>query len=327
MPPFSASPTLGGSSGSGSGGDVSLESQESRRTAQRTKQIGYGKNTLGYKNLVKYVPPNKLKGYPMPPNILDKCSKRAWDGQVRKWRRLLHKFDEVTSFADCEAVKKVIFEEEKKKKEENKLKRIKAFESQIAAANSAASLVIDTPPPGHRGSSSSSSSGHCYCHSCCSTPSSSSSSYYRPHNSYHVPHSPGPSASASVTAVSPIIPGSPTTTTNSNSSGVVGGGGVVVGCTPQYYRVCRQVQYGYHRGHDHCNQHYHPHPHPPPPPPHTAAAAATATTTLQFQLSSNVMSNSGINFGLEDDINGDGDGDGDDYDDSCYESNEPDFYE
>ena len=37
------------------------------------------------------------------------------------------------------------------------------------------------------------------------------------------------------------------------------------------------------------------------------------------------MSNSGINFGLEDDINGDGDGD--DYDDSCYESNEPDFYE
>lgn len=102
-------------------------------------------NTLGYKNLVKFVPPNKLKGYPMPPNILDKCSKRAWDGQVRKWRRLLHKFDDVASFDDCEQVKKVIFEEEKRKKEENRLKRMKAFESQMAAASMSPSTMNVTP--------------------------------------------------------------------------------------------------------------------------------------------------------------------------------------
>lgn len=124
---LSASPVLVNSAGA-------EESQESRRTAQRKKQIGYGMNTLGYRNLNKYVPENKRKGYPMPPNIQDKCSKRAWDGQVRKWRRLLHKFDDVTSFEDCEKVKKVIFEEERKKKEENRLKRMKAFESQMAAA-------------------------------------------------------------------------------------------------------------------------------------------------------------------------------------------------
>ena len=139
-PASSMSPGLSGASQ-----QQQEESQESRRTAQRTKQIGYGMNTLGYKNLNKFVPQNKLKGYPIPPNIYDKCSKRAWDGQVRKWRRLLHKFDDVTSFEDCEKVKKIIFEEEKRKKEENRLKRIKAFESQMAAASMTPSNLNVTP--------------------------------------------------------------------------------------------------------------------------------------------------------------------------------------
>ena len=29
----------------------------------------------------------------MTPDPYQVCSKRSWDGQIRKWRRLLHKYD------------------------------------------------------------------------------------------------------------------------------------------------------------------------------------------------------------------------------------------
>jgi hypothetical protein len=32
-------------------------------------------------------------GEPVTPDKYQKCSKRSWDGQVRKWRRLLHLWD------------------------------------------------------------------------------------------------------------------------------------------------------------------------------------------------------------------------------------------
>ena len=31
------------------------------------------------------------------------CSKRAFDGQVRKWRRMLHRYDPASAGADCAA--------------------------------------------------------------------------------------------------------------------------------------------------------------------------------------------------------------------------------
>eukprot|EP00029_Vermamoeba_vermiformis_P011605 TRINITY_DN642_c0_g1_i1.p1 TRINITY_DN642_c0_g1~~TRINITY_DN642_c0_g1_i1.p1 ORF type:complete len:354 (-),score=130.60 TRINITY_DN642_c0_g1_i1:74-1135(-) len=69
------------------------ESDEARLRA-RQKQIEYGKNTDGYRNYVAKVPKDqRIKGMPSTPEKFQKCSKRSWDGQVRKWRRQLHAYD------------------------------------------------------------------------------------------------------------------------------------------------------------------------------------------------------------------------------------------
>jgi len=67
-----------------------------RRLETRQKQIDIGKNTPGYQNYLKLVPRSQRKrGNPQTPHKYQVCSKRSWDGQIRKWRRLLHKFDPV----------------------------------------------------------------------------------------------------------------------------------------------------------------------------------------------------------------------------------------
>lgn len=35
----------------------------------------------------------RKKEHPRTPDIRQVCSKRSWDGQIRKWRRLLHEYD------------------------------------------------------------------------------------------------------------------------------------------------------------------------------------------------------------------------------------------
>jgi len=35
----------------------------------------------------------RTRDEPQTPDKYQKCSKRSWDGQIRKWRRLLHKYD------------------------------------------------------------------------------------------------------------------------------------------------------------------------------------------------------------------------------------------
>eukprot|EP00670_Eutreptiella_braarudii_P004869 CAMPEP_0174280612 /NCGR_PEP_ID=MMETSP0809-20121228/893_1 /TAXON_ID=73025 ORGANISM="Eutreptiella gymnastica-like, Strain CCMP1594" /NCGR_SAMPLE_ID=MMETSP0809 /ASSEMBLY_ACC=CAM_ASM_000658 /LENGTH=379 /DNA_ID=CAMNT_0015373605 /DNA_START=58 /DNA_END=1197 /DNA_ORIENTATION=+ len=71
-----------------------IETDE-RRLEQRLKQIEYGKVTQGYKNYLAQRPKEKrLKRDPQTPNAWQKCSKRSWDGQVRKWRQQLHKYDD-----------------------------------------------------------------------------------------------------------------------------------------------------------------------------------------------------------------------------------------
>jgi histone RNA hairpin-binding protein len=35
----------------------------------------------------------RKKQDPCTPDIRQVCSKRSWDGQIRKWRRLLHEYD------------------------------------------------------------------------------------------------------------------------------------------------------------------------------------------------------------------------------------------
>lgn len=71
-----------------------LREDDPRRLAQRQKQIEYGKNTVGYHKYADLVPKNKRKREdPKTPNKHQICSKRSWDGQIRKWRRMLHFYD------------------------------------------------------------------------------------------------------------------------------------------------------------------------------------------------------------------------------------------
>lgn len=35
----------------------------------------------------------RTRAHPQTPNVHQECSKRSMDGQVRKWRRMLHAFD------------------------------------------------------------------------------------------------------------------------------------------------------------------------------------------------------------------------------------------
>lgn len=71
-----------------------LREADPRRLEQRQKQIDYGKNTSGYQAYTTAVPKNKRKrDNPKTPNKFQSCSKRSWDGQIRKWRRSLHLYD------------------------------------------------------------------------------------------------------------------------------------------------------------------------------------------------------------------------------------------
>eukprot|EP01007_Sphenomonas_quadrangularis_P001571 NODE_256_length_1726_cov_438.782349_g191_i0.p1 GENE.NODE_256_length_1726_cov_438.782349_g191_i0~~NODE_256_length_1726_cov_438.782349_g191_i0.p1 ORF type:complete len:363 (+),score=29.30 NODE_256_length_1726_cov_438.782349_g191_i0:125-1213(+) len=68
------------------------------RLEQRMKQIQYGENTDGHRNFRRIMEkePWLLRGcVPIQPSVLQKCSKRSWDGQIRKWRRMLHMYDNV----------------------------------------------------------------------------------------------------------------------------------------------------------------------------------------------------------------------------------------
>lgn len=71
-----------------------LKETDPRRLAQRQKQIEYGKATAGYKDYSKQIAKSKRKREdPKTPNKYQVCSKRSWDGQIRKWRRMLHFYD------------------------------------------------------------------------------------------------------------------------------------------------------------------------------------------------------------------------------------------
>lgn len=71
-----------------------IETDE-HRISQREKQISYGKNTLAYDTLVQNVPRHRrTRQHPCTPESKQKCSKRSFDGQVKKWRRMLHAFKE-----------------------------------------------------------------------------------------------------------------------------------------------------------------------------------------------------------------------------------------
>lgn len=62
---------------------------------KRQKQINYGKLTAEYQRYVLEIKKHKRKPFhPRTPNKFVKCSRRRFDGQVKKWRKLLHVWDE-----------------------------------------------------------------------------------------------------------------------------------------------------------------------------------------------------------------------------------------
>jgi hypothetical protein len=67
---------------------------DEQRLIQRQKQIDYGYRTAGYLRYRLLVPKEKRKPeHPRTPKKAQGCSKRSWDGQLKKWRRDLHLWD------------------------------------------------------------------------------------------------------------------------------------------------------------------------------------------------------------------------------------------
>jgi hypothetical protein len=71
--------------------------EDAHRLEQRQKQLDLGKNTLGYQRYLSAVPrasrDKTNASHPRTPDKLAKQSKRAFDGQVKAWRRVLHTWD------------------------------------------------------------------------------------------------------------------------------------------------------------------------------------------------------------------------------------------
>ncbi|EEY55938.1 uncharacterized protein PITG_08684 [Phytophthora infestans T30-4] len=65
------------------------------RLAQRQKQIDYGKNTIGYDHYCAQVPRHQRRPgkHPMTPDKTRRIGKKVFDGMVRRWRQMLHKYD------------------------------------------------------------------------------------------------------------------------------------------------------------------------------------------------------------------------------------------
>jgi len=67
---------------------------DEQRLAQRQKQIDYGYRTVGYLRYRLLVTKDQRKAeHPRTPKKTQGCSKRSWDGQLKKWRRDLHLWD------------------------------------------------------------------------------------------------------------------------------------------------------------------------------------------------------------------------------------------
>lgn len=62
---------------------------------KRQKQINFGKVTPEYQRYIAAVDKHKREVYhPRTPNKFRRCSRRKFDGLVKKWRKALHVWDE-----------------------------------------------------------------------------------------------------------------------------------------------------------------------------------------------------------------------------------------
>jgi len=62
---------------------------------KRQKRINFGKVTSEYQRYILAIPRKQRKPFhPKTPNKFRKCSRRKFDGLIKKWRKLLHVWDE-----------------------------------------------------------------------------------------------------------------------------------------------------------------------------------------------------------------------------------------
>lgn len=62
---------------------------------KRQKSINYGKVTAEYQRYILELPRRQRQNYhPRTPNKFRKVSRRKYDGAIKKWRKLLHAYDE-----------------------------------------------------------------------------------------------------------------------------------------------------------------------------------------------------------------------------------------
>lgn len=100
-------------------GVVRSASEEARRMSQWQKQIDFGKNTLGYQTYQRLVPREaRRRDDPQTPEIRRDISKKRFDGQLRAWRRALHKYDDPEALEATE-----VLQVSGGKKQENARKR------------------------------------------------------------------------------------------------------------------------------------------------------------------------------------------------------------
>lgn len=105
-----------------SGNTVDGSEIDAHQLAQRQKQLEYGKNTLGYQNYLAQVPKDKRRRRgkmwidPCTPDPTQRISKRCFDGQVRAWRRALHKFDDTSAAGEENIDDKTTADNNKSKK-------------------------------------------------------------------------------------------------------------------------------------------------------------------------------------------------------------------
>ena len=96
VPEAACAPDGGGAAGASEpASEERNAAANARRTAQRQKQVDYGRNTLSYARYCELRPRHlRRRGDPQTPDVHSGVSKRAFDGLLREWRRGLHKWDE-----------------------------------------------------------------------------------------------------------------------------------------------------------------------------------------------------------------------------------------
>lgn len=84
---------------SSTGTSNQLNETDPHRLNQRQKQIDIGKNTHGYITYLGTIhkstrdPRRKYIDQPVTPDKYLSCSKRSFDGMIKKWRKLLHQYE------------------------------------------------------------------------------------------------------------------------------------------------------------------------------------------------------------------------------------------